>query len=162
MGLIEPAEAPYRFIVRDPGREASTNQLRGALLDVKGDLVVDFSLEPFGTADGESEESADARGQHWNGGELRVPRDDAEDAPERVGVLEPLGRLLIELGPPGHGETVVARAAIVLGHPPLGLDESFPFEAVQGVIQRAVLDLEALGRVLLEPGRDLEAVHRGP
>src|SRR6187402_3426032 len=61
-----------------------------------------------------------------------------------------------------RGELVVPRAPIVLRHAPIRLQQSFLLEAVHGLVQRRVFDVERSAGGLLEPGDDLEAVHRGP
>src|SRR5207249_3881075 len=62
----------------------------------------------------------------------------------------------------GGGELVVARAPVVVGEVPLGADEAALFHPVEGVVQRAVVDVEAAAGTLLEPGGDFGAVHRAP
>src|SRR5215203_122392 len=59
-------------------------------------------------------------------------------------------------------DLVVARAAPVLRDAPLGRDELASLETVQALVERAVIDVEGAARLLLEPVRDLEAVHGLP
>jgi hypothetical protein len=55
---------------------------------------------------------------------------------------------------------VIAGAAIVLRRPPLGVDQSLAVEAVQGLIQRRILDGELAVRPLAHQGGDAVAVDR--
>ena len=41
-------------------------------------------------------------------------------------------------------------------------NEPLPFQAVERLVERAVLDPEAPAGLVLEPGRDLEPVHGAP
>src|SRR5881392_351196 len=62
---------------------------------------------------------------------------------------------------PMHGFEIVTwleRAA----NGSLEIEDSAFFEAIEGLIERRVFDLEAAVRGALEPGHDLEPVHRRP
>ena len=59
-----------------------------------------------------------------------------------------------------RGERIELRAAVVLGLPPLGLDESFLLELEEGGVQRAVVEGEAIPARLLDAAGDAVAVER--
>ena len=61
---------------------------------------------------------------------------------------------------PARVKRVEARAPIVLGGPPFGLDMTLPIEAMQRLIERRVLDGEVAVRSLADERRDAVAVHR--
>src|SRR6476659_7659566 len=85
-----------------------------------------------------------------------------DDLLHRADVVVPGGGLGIERFAPERGELVVARSAATLGDVPLGGDELFLRHAVEGGVQRAVLDLQAAVGDRLDPLRDAEAVLRTP
>ena len=78
------------------------------------------------------------------------------------GVARPLRELGVELSPAGGGESIELRAASDVGVSPLGVEPTLVFHAMEGGIERALFDLEALSRRALDPLQDREAVHRPP
>src|SRR5215204_3040371 len=85
-----------------------------------------------------------------------------QDARHDLGVAHPGRGLGSQVRLTGFGEPVVAGALIVLGHPPCRLGEAACLEAVQRLVEGAVLHSELAARAVLEPGSDLEAVHGRP
>ena len=77
--------------------------------------------------------------------------DREGDAP--VGV-----HLALELLSSGGGELVVARAAILGGARPRAADPAFHQHALEGRVERSLLDAEHVARAALNRLRDLEAV----
>ena len=59
-------------------------------------------------------------------------------------------------------EFVVPRPSIVVARAPLGGEPAAAFHALEGLIERAVVDAERAVRAVLEPGGDGVAVHRAP
>src|SRR5262245_21887965 len=57
-------------------------------------------------------------------------------------------------------DAVVARASIVLRHPPLALDVAAMLEALEGGVERALVDVEALAGELVDAEADPPAMHR--
>src|SRR5687768_3020135 len=68
---------------------------------------------------------------------------EAENRRDGPGVAQPCLRLGAQEAPTCRGETVVARAPIVVRYAPLGVDVAAPLEAVQRLVQRAVVDCHA-------------------
>src|SRR6185503_6067065 len=67
-----------------------------------------------------------------------------------------------KVGPSGRRDPIVSGTAAVLRHGPLGGDEPALLQPVQRLEQRGIVDFNASGGALVEPGRDLERVHRRP
>ena len=65
-----------------------------------------------------------------------------------------------ELFPAGPGQLVELRLPVGLGRPPLRLDPSFLFEAMERGIERALGNLQHVAGDLLDALRDRPAVHR--
>jgi hypothetical protein len=57
---------------------------------------------------------------------------------------------------------IVSRAPAVLGHAPLGFNESTLFHAVQGLVDAGVVERELAAGLFFEPGDDFDAVHGSP
>src|SRR5262245_31212263 len=66
------------------------------------------------------------------------------------------------MGAAGGGELVVAGAPVVLGDAPFRAEEAFFLEAVDGLVEGGVVEVQRAVGGALEPGDDLEAVHRSP
>src|SRR6185437_8622227 len=82
-----------------------------------------------------------------------------EDAGERTRIAEQAGRLRFQLAPAGGGQSIVARAAVVLGDCPARVDHLAFLESDERVVEGPVFDGERAACPVLEPRRDLEAVH---
>src|SRR5688572_20030933 len=63
---------------------------------------------------------------------------------------------------PGGSELVVLGAVVLVRDAPLRLDEPLPFEPMESLVERRVLDGELTGATLRDPLRDSVAVHRRP
>src|SRR6187399_1145418 len=85
-----------------------------------------------------------------------------ENAGHGLRVAHPRRRLLLEVRLPPGSHLVVARAAAVLRDPPLGRNELAPLEAVEPLVERAIVHVERAARALLEPAGNLEPVHGLP
>src|SRR5688572_1689453 len=92
----------------------------------------------------------------------RLLRRGLEHLEHRFGVLAPFGRFGAELLSTGGGELVILRPPVVLGEPPLGLDEAFALEAVKGLVESGVFDGQDVVGALTDPARDAVAMHRFP
>src|SRR5688500_495026 len=68
---------------------------------------------------------------------------------DRSGETIAARRLDAESSPARAGEAVVLRAAVVLRRAPFALDEPLVFQAIQGSVERALLDQETTARDLL-------------
>src|SRR6185369_1670103 len=84
---------------------------------------------------------------------LQDPRDD-------VGHPVPVAGLLLQPPPAAGGEAIEAGLPLVLGFPPFALDEALALEAIEGGVERALLDLEALTRDLLDAEENAVSVAR--
>src|SRR6266576_421349 len=83
-----------------------------------------------------------------------------EEGRDEISGLIPLAGFARQLLPPGGGERVELRAAIVLGLPPLRVDESFLLELEEGGVERAVVEREAILTDFLDTSRHAVAMER--
>src|SRR5258708_7492349 len=74
----------------------------------------------------------------------------SEHLRHRGGQLDPVALLDFKLPAPARGELVVFGAPIVLRSPPASLDPAAPLQAMQGRIQRALLNAQHIARNLLD------------
>ena len=89
-----------------------------------------------------------------------VPPAQFSTAVDRVHGPLPLRTLHRDLPPSDAGEKVVARPAVVLRDPPLGLHPALALHTLEGRIQRSLLDREHVPRHGLDPLGQPPAVHR--
>src|SRR5215216_2062490 len=87
---------------------------------------------------------------------------ERQDGPDGARVARPRLGLGQEEAAAGGGEPVVARLAVVLGDAPARAHELALLEAVERLVQRAVVDGEPAAGGAFEPARDAEAVHLVP
>src|SRR5262245_22366825 len=99
---------------------------------------------------------AAAAGGAATGRESRLPDDLADRRRE----LTPLGRLGAKLRAARRGQRVNLDALSDLGFAPRGLDPTATFHAVEGRVERALLDAKSVVGRLLDPPRDRVAMAR--
>src|ERR1700723_2866691 len=83
-----------------------------------------------------------------------------QDATDGVDHGAPAVGLEVELFAAGRGQLVEARLAVILADAPVGGDPAAIFEAVQGRVERTLLDLENVVGGVLDDVRDGMAVGR--
>src|SRR5689334_18853625 len=84
----------------------------------------------------------------------------SHDRGNGAGETFPVAAFDLELFATGASERVELGASVVLGLAPLGGDPPFLLELMERGIERAVADLQNVGRDLLETKSDRPAVHR--
>src|SRR5687768_14641263 len=93
---------------------------------------------------------------------IASPARASQNGGQRRRIPEQPRRLGLQLRATVRRNPVIARFSIVLGDTPLRVDVASLFQPVERLVQRRVLDLERARRLLLQPARDLEAVHWRP
>ena len=83
----------------------------------------------------------------------------AKDELNGGGEAAPALELLTKRATAGRGELVIASAPAILRHVPLAVDEPFVLQALQGGVERALIDLELVARDLLDALADAPAMH---
>ena len=79
---------------------------------------------------------------------------------DRARHAAPLRQLVVQLPPAGARQRVEARAAVVRGDVPLGLNQTLPLQPVERRIERALPELQHALGPLLNPLGDAPPVHR--
>ena len=83
-----------------------------------------------------------------------------QDAVNGLGVGVPDPGFLVEAPTPGGGQPIILRFALVLRESPLGLEQAFVFEAPEGGVEGAVLNLDAFAGGVLDAFDDGIPVER--
>src|ERR1700756_3293616 len=81
---------------------------------------------------------------------------------DRVGEAGKRGSFETQLSAAFRRECIKLCATIVLGCAPIGLDPAAGFEAVEGGVERALLDAEDVVGGLFDPAGDAVTVRRSP
>jgi hypothetical protein len=89
-----------------------------------------------------------------------IPSCGFQDAPDRNHHLVPVAHFLAQAPPPGGGEPVEANAAARLGESFLRNDPTFELHAMEGRIERSLVDAQEFRGNLADALRDPPSVHR--
>src|SRR4051812_21888348 len=81
---------------------------------------------------------------------------------ERIHVATELGDVALQLPAPFTRNVIELGFAVRVRDAPLGFDPALALEAMQGLVQRSVLDRELAVSALSDPLRDGVSVHRRP
>src|SRR5689334_14122283 len=81
----------------------------------------------------------------------RLLRHGAQDLGHRRREAVPTFRFLAEPFSSGSGQSVVLRAPIVVRYPPFRVQQRLTFQAIEGGIERALLDQQRAAGDLLDP-----------
>jgi hypothetical protein len=130
---------------------ASRDELLRLPFDVEGELFVELAFDAAS-----HEQRARAQLPVAEVHRLR----QLHDAANRGGHALPRARLGGQLPAPGSGELVILRPPAKLGHRPLGGDPALMLEAMEGGVERPLVDLQDVSGDLLDALRDRPAMKR--
>src|SRR5213592_2267066 len=91
---------------------------------------------------------------------MEIPSRWSEHTANGFGEAAPARSLELEVPPAVCSQTVVLRSLIVLGHLPLGVDESLLLQPVHRRVERAVIDVQRILRARTDRDPDAVAVLR--